>query len=64
MILFPRIDAADATRVIVDGWIGTDGIEAFLPANGGRQLQQSQYHLKMPKMATLQVALLASPLDN
>ena len=33
----PRIDAADATRVNVDGWVGTDGIEVFLPANGGRQ---------------------------
>ena len=33
----PRIDAADATRVNVDGWVGTDGIEVFLPVNGGRQ---------------------------
>jgi hypothetical protein len=33
----PRIDAADATRVNVEGWVGTDGIEVFLPSNGGRQ---------------------------
>ena len=33
----PRIDAADATRLNIAGWIGDDGIEAFLPANGGRQ---------------------------
>ena len=51
----PSIDAADATRVNVDGWIGDDGIEAFYQQMVVVNLL-SQYHLKTQMMATLQVA--------